>query len=294
MKLINGIKYYFFVEGMEYADLEDAEEAVENIVGSDYNNVDYRGDFPDEFFNDCIAYIDIVDEAGESISYEDFAAMYYWGNIMISLTETNGLDHGSFENVDLAFEKIKDLLVQRGITNYYIILVDVQDGVVRVDYGSYTNFFYLEDPENKNLYSNMIYTLNTGSRTAQMSNHEVDSNQAILDKMEDCAEEEKEEKSVLDEYTLDDYFKDHDDTAPYLELANTEKEKSKPATFSIIGIQNVAKFIEALTDKNGHNEFRIWTDAYQAHLDPAERSYEVEVADTRNGERFIFDSEEDW
>lgn len=209
---------------------------------------------------------------------------------MIKLTETNGLDHGSFENVDLVFEKIKDVLVQRGLNSYYTRLTDVSDGKVMVDYGSYTNFFYLEDLENKNLYSNIAYTLNTGSCTAQLSNHEVDSNQAILDKMEDHAEKE----DTLDEYTLDDYFKDYDDTAHYAELANIDKVKSKPATFNVIGIQNVAKVIEALTDKNGLNEFRIWTDEYQANLDPEERSYTIEVADRRNAEKFIFDAEEDW
>jgi len=206
---------------------------------------------------------------------------------MIKLTETNGLDHGSFENVELVFEKIKEVLVQRGLNNYYTRLVDVSDSKVMVDYGSYTNFFYLEDLENKNLYGNIVYTLNTGSGTIKMI-----SNQATLelDKMEDHAEKE----DTLDEYTLDDYFKDYDDTAHYAELANINKVKSKPATFSIIGIQNVAKFIEALTDKNGLNEFLIWTDEYQANLDPEERSYTIEVADRRNAEKFIFDAEEDW
>ena len=54
------------------------------------------------------------------------------------------------------------------------------------------------------------------------------------------------------------------------------------------------RFIEALTDKNGLNEFLIWTDEYQANLDPEERSYTIEVADRRNAEKFIFDAEEDW
>lgn len=75
---------------------------------------------------------------------------------------------------------------------------------------------------------------------------------------------------------------------------NEEKRKIYVPSFSIIGADNVAKFIEALSEKNGFYEFRVWTDEYQSYLDANERSYTIEVADRKNGQCFIFDAEENW
>ena len=54
-------------------------------------------------------------------------------------------------------------------------------------------------------------------------------------------------------------------------------------------IDNVAKLIESLSSAN--YTFHVGLDEYQAQLAPKDRHYTVEIADTRDGERFLHDYE---
>ena len=58
---------------------------------------------------------------------------------------------------------------------------------------------------------------------------------------------------------------------------------------SVRTIDNVAKLIDSLSTAN--YTFHVWLDEYQAQLLPKDRHYTVEIADTRDGERFLHDYE---
>lgn len=77
MTELNGKNYTFFVDGIEYNTLEDAEDAVEEKCGSEYNNADYRNDYSDQFFEDCESNIDIYDEENNLLYYSEFSSIYY-------------------------------------------------------------------------------------------------------------------------------------------------------------------------------------------------------------------------
>jgi hypothetical protein len=64
-------------------------------------------------------------------------------------------------------------------------------------------------------------------------------------------------------------------------------------SLNIRTIENVSKLIDSLTDRNHTYTFHVWCDEYQSLQKPENRWYTVEVAYFSNGERFIFDSEED-
>jgi len=62
-------------------------------------------------------------------------------------------------------------------------------------------------------------------------------------------------------------------------------------TLNIKTIDNVAKLIDSLSTAD--YSFHVWLDDYQAQLAPKDRHYTVEIAYVTDGERFIFDSEDD-
>jgi hypothetical protein len=64
--------YIFEVNEIKYLTLEDAEDAVEAIIGSDYNNIDVRNEYEEMFSDECENYITIYNEDNESYSYYDF------------------------------------------------------------------------------------------------------------------------------------------------------------------------------------------------------------------------------
>lgn len=74
---LNGKQYTFFVDGVEYDTLEHAEDAVEELCGSEYNNIDYRNEYSDQFFDDCESNIDIYDDENNLLYYSEFFRLYY-------------------------------------------------------------------------------------------------------------------------------------------------------------------------------------------------------------------------
>lgn len=179
---------------------------------------------------------------------------------MIKLFDSTTMYNTEHSSLEDAFNELDKQIKKQGFECYYLRLSGLEDGNVMVDYGSHTHVFYLYDKENKQLFSDII---------AYKSNvfPPADFGKGILN---------NSDKTVL-----------------YEDLQKTKKEIEAPS-FSLIGVSNVAKFIEAMTDKNGLFEFRVWTDEFQAHRKPEERSYTIEVADRQNGQKFIFDSEENW
>lgn len=59
---------------------------------------------------------------------------------------------------------------------------------------------------------------------------------------------------------------------------------------NVTGINNLAKVIEALTDKQHYYEFRVWTDEFQTFQPNDKRGYVIEIADYMNNEQFVLDS----
>jgi hypothetical protein len=64
--------YTFEVENKIYLTLHHAEDAVEDIIGSDYNNIDVRNEYEEMFSDECENYITIYNEDNESYSYYEF------------------------------------------------------------------------------------------------------------------------------------------------------------------------------------------------------------------------------
>jgi len=58
-------------------------------------------------------------------------------------------------------------------------------------------------------------------------------------------------------------------------------------------IENVSKLIDSLTDRNHAYTFHVWCDEFQSLQKPQDRWFTVEIADSNDGQRFIFDNEED-
>lgn len=56
-------------------------------------------------------------------------------------------------------------------------------------------------------------------------------------------------------------------------------------------IENVAKLIDSLTDKNYNYTFHVWCDEFQSLQKPQDRWFTVEIADLNDGQRFILDDE---
>jgi hypothetical protein len=56
-------------------------------------------------------------------------------------------------------------------------------------------------------------------------------------------------------------------------------------------IENVAKLIDSLTDKNHAYTFHVWCDEYQSLQKPQDRWFTVEIADLNDGQRFLYDYE---
>lgn len=73
----NSKRYSFFVNDVEYKNLESAEDAVEELYAGDYNNIDYRNEFSDEFFSNCEDDICIYDEENNLLYYAEFCSIYY-------------------------------------------------------------------------------------------------------------------------------------------------------------------------------------------------------------------------
>ena len=59
---------------------------------------------------------------------------------------------------------------------------------------------------------------------------------------------------------------------------------------NVVGSNNLAKLIAALTDKQNYYEFRVWTDEYQSYQPNNERGYVIDIADHMNNESFVLDS----
>jgi hypothetical protein len=59
---------------------------------------------------------------------------------------------------------------------------------------------------------------------------------------------------------------------------------------NVTGVNNLAKLIEALTDKQNYYEFRIWTDEFQSFQPNDKRGYVIDIADHMNDEQFVLDS----
>lgn len=58
---------------------------------------------------------------------------------------------------------------------------------------------------------------------------------------------------------------------------------------SVKTIENVAKLIDSLSTAN--YSFHIWIDTFQSLQLPHDRYYTIEIADSSDGQRFIFDDE---
>ena len=56
-------------------------------------------------------------------------------------------------------------------------------------------------------------------------------------------------------------------------------------------IENVAKLIDSLTDRNHDYTFHVWCDEFQSLQKPQDRWFTVEIANLNDGQRFIYDDE---
>ena len=59
---------------------------------------------------------------------------------------------------------------------------------------------------------------------------------------------------------------------------------------NVVGSANLAKVIEALTDKQCYYEFKIWTDSFQVNQPNDNRGYVIDIADLMNEEQFVLES----
>jgi hypothetical protein len=62
-------------------------------------------------------------------------------------------------------------------------------------------------------------------------------------------------------------------------------------SLNIRTIENVAKLIDSLTDRNHTYTFHVWCDEYQSLQKPQDRWFTVEIADLNDGQRFLYDYE---
>jgi hypothetical protein len=179
---------------------------------------------------------------------------------MIRVYDNKDKEYGKFETIELAHAAIKVYLDENNITSYYWRYNVTDNHTVNIDYGSHSHFFYIENKKSENLFDDILKM------------HSPDEHISKVDTLEDLEWSEQTEDIKLEEF----------------------KEKSEPKRFSVRTIENVAKLIDSLSDKNGSYTFHVTIDEFQSLQKPDNRWYTVEVAYFSNGERFIFDSEEDW
>jgi hypothetical protein len=68
---------------------------------------------------------------------------------------------------------------------------------------------------------------------------------------------------------------------------------SKPNYLSVKGIEGVSNIIKTIV--GGGYSVHVWTDDFQFdNYKPEDRNFTIEIADTRNGQRFILDDENEW
>jgi hypothetical protein len=180
---------------------------------------------------------------------------------MIRVYDNEDKEYGEFETIELAYAAIKVYLNENNIISHYWRYNVTDNHTLNIDYGSHYHFFNIQNTETENLFDDI------------MNIHNPNPHVIKEDTLNDLRwNEYKEEDIKLEEF----------------------KEKSEPKRFSLRTIENVAKLIDSLSDKNGSYTFHVTIDEFQSLQKPDNRWYTVEVADFSNGERFIYDSEEDW
>ena len=61
------------------------------------------------------------------------------------LTHTNGKDFGLFINLQAVYDEIQRYLKEIGFKSYYYREIIIEEGYMRIDYGSHTQFFHVKD-----------------------------------------------------------------------------------------------------------------------------------------------------
>lgn len=193
---------------------------------------------------------------------------------LFKLTDNDNVIFAESATHDECWEIIKNYAKERNLGYYYRGNL-LENGTQWIDYGSHTHFFLMKSER-----------LDDEVETdEEFLKNELDFAAAyeVLHDGTACDDEEKKEN-------LDKLFKNYDEHyEPKL-----EKDKIEPIKLNVTGIENVAKIIEALTEKNGLYEFRVWTDEYQAYQKTEQRSYTIEIADRQEAQKFVFDSEYNW
>ena len=63
---------------------------------------------------------------------------------MFRLYDNYNVEYGTFETVELCYDKIKDELVKANFKSYYYRQNLIDNKIIWVDYGSHTHFFFIE------------------------------------------------------------------------------------------------------------------------------------------------------
>jgi len=185
---------------------------------------------------------------------------------LFKLWDSNDIVYAENSTHDECWEHIKNYAKKHNLGYYYRNNL-LEDNLQKIDYGSHTHFFYLKSITTLDDHKELYKVLHDGTAYVE--------------------EEEETEEEIKNLSTL---FKDYNDNhEPIL-----AEDKKQPISLHVTGIENVAKLIESLTEKNGFYEFRVWTDEYQAYLKAEQRSYTIEIANRNDAEKFLFDSEYNW
>jgi hypothetical protein len=198
---------------------------------------------------------------------------------MIKLYDSNDVQYGFFGSLEQALEEMASQILNKGFKSYYSRYNLIDKSKAQIDYGSHTHFFFVENTTGEDVLP-FLSNKETVKPNDYFYEDDIYGEEPISNSYKEI------DFSSLK--NLSEMFVGNEN------IAFPKKEEVKPQVVRVIGVDNVAKVIEALTHKNGLYEFKIWTDDFQAMLDSKERSYTIEIADRRDSQKFIFDSEENW
>lgn len=142
--------------------------------------------------------------------------------------------------------------------------------LIRINYGSSHHAFYVEDMEDS---ENFFKEFGVEEQNFFLNKEEINADNEI--------------RSLEDVKNLEELFEGYQES---------KAPDCPPEHFflNVIGTENLAKLIESLTFRQHDLEFVIKTDSFQSFKEGSDRSYIVEIADNRDGKRFILEDETSW
>lgn len=165
------------------------------------------------------------------------------------------------KTVEDAYDIIKQYLGSINFDSYYFRANLMPNKVVQIDYGSHSHFFYMQDQDGEDIFpSEQTFT---------------------ADEFEyDTAPEEKEPSSLKE--LFENFEKEK-------KVKQVMAEELNSIRLEVTGTDSVAKLIEALTNMQDAYRILVYTDDFQSLKNRSERTYIIEIIDTRDGVNFVLD-----